>query len=409
MRGNTVIPKLSRRLSIVAGVLVTTPLALVACTAKSDSGAGAVAVTSTDSECSLGATTASTGQVVFNVTNNGSKVTEFYLFGANNRVLGEVENIGPGVTGKLAVDVSDPGQYDTACKPGMVGNGIHQALTITGAKKAKSEVPEDVVQAKGRYLDYVRGQLDGLVAQTTAFTAAVKSGDLNGARAQFARTRTFYERVEPVAESFADLDPAIDMRWDDTEDGKQPFTGFHRIERFLWPPQPSQVGEKGDDITKSDLDNIKTDTKDAIAAEADTLLKNVTALRDEVKKPDFAFEDQSFVKGPQGLVDEIARTKVGGEEDRYSRTDLWDFAANIDGSEALIGELQPMIAAKNQGLTDKITTQFKAVRDAINQYRQGDGYVGYNTVTAAQRKDLSDKIDALSAGLSQVPDLVLGK
>ncbi|WP_406603491.1 iron uptake system protein EfeO [Nocardia aurantia] len=401
-------PKLSRRWGVVAGVLVTTPLALVACTAKSDSADG-VAVTSTDSECRLGATTASTGQVVFNVTNNGSKVTEFYVFGANDRVLGEVENIGPGVTGKLTVDISDPGKYDTACKPGMVGNGIHQALTVSGDKKAKSEVPADVVQAKVRYLDYVRGQLDGLVAQTTTFTAAVKSGDLNGARAQFARTRTLYERVEPVAESFAELDPAIDMRWDDTEDGKQPFTGFHRIERFLWPPQPNQVGDKGDQITASDLDNIKSDTKDAIAAEADTLLKNVTALRDEVKKTDFDFEDQSFVKGPQALVDEIARTKVGGEEDRYSRTDLWDFAANIDGSEALIGQLQPMIAAKNPGLTDKITAQFKAVRDAIDQYRQGDGYVSYNTVTAPQRKDLSDKIDALSATLSQVPDLVLGK
>ncbi|MCX4092955.1 iron uptake system protein EfeO [Nocardia sp. alder85J] len=402
-------PKFSRRRCLVAGVLVSTPLALVACTSKSDSGSGAIAVTSTDSECHLSAATASTGQVVFNVTNNGSKVTEFYMYAKNNRVLGEVENIGPGVTGKLVVDVSDPGEYDTACKPGMVGNGIRQGLTVSGSQKAKSDVPADVEQANARYLDYVRGQLDGLVAQTTTFVAAVKSGDLNAARNQFGLTRTFYERVEPVAESFADLDPAIDMRWDDTEDGKQPFTGFHRIERFLWPPAPARVGDKGDDITKSDLDNTKTDTKDAISAEADTLLKNVTALRDEVKKSEFTFEHQSFVKGPQALVDEIARTKVGGEEDRYSHTDLWDFAANIDGSETLIADLQPMISAKNPTLMDKITSQFQAVRDGINQYRQGDGYLAYTAVTAPQRKDLSDKIDALSASLSQVPDLVLGQ
>ncbi|WP_194818935.1 iron uptake system protein EfeO [Nocardia sp. XZ_19_385] len=383
-------------------------MVLSACTAKS-SGTGDIAVTSTDSACELSSSSASTGTVTFAVANNGSKVTEFYVFGKHNRVLGEVENIGPGVTGKLVVEITEPGTYETACKPGMVGNGIRGTLEVTGEQKSKSDVPADVEQAKARYLDYVRGQLDGLVAQTTTFVAAVKSGDLAAARAQFGLTRTFYERVEPVAESFADLDPAIDMRWDDTEDGKQPFTGFHRIERFLWPPQQSQVGEDGDDISQADLDNAKTDTAALVNVEAEALLGNVTALRDEVRKSDFAFETQSFVKGPQALVDEIAATKVGGEEDRYSRTDLWDFAANIDGSETLIAELQPMITAKNAPLMDKITGQFQAVRDAIGKYRQGDGYVSYDTVTAAQRKELSDKIDALSATLSQVPDLVLGQ
>ncbi|MEV0246597.1 iron uptake system protein EfeO [Nocardia sp. NPDC050712] len=381
---------------------------VTACTAKSDSTAGAIAVTSTEGACELSAGTASTGTVTFNVANNGSKVTEFYVYGKNNRVLGEVENIGPGITGKLVVEITEPGTYETACKPGMVGNGIRGKLEVTGDSKAKSEAP-DVEQAKARYLDYVRGQLDGLVAQTTTFTTAIKSGDLAAAKAQFGLTRTFYERVEPVAESFADLDPAIDMRWDDTEDGKQEFTGFHRLERFLWTPQQSQVGEKADQITQADLDNAKADTKASIDTVADALLADVTALRDEVKKPDFSFENQSFVKGPQALVDEIAATKVGGEEDRYSRTDLWDFAANIDGSETLIAELQPMIAAKNAPLMDKITAQFQAVRDGISQFRQGDGFAAYDTVTAAQRKDLSDKIDALSATLSQVPALVLGQ
>ncbi|NED69518.1 EfeM/EfeO family lipoprotein, partial [Streptomyces sp. SID10244] len=101
-------------------------------------------------------------------------------------------------------------------------------------------------------------------------------------------------------------------------------------------------------------------------------------------------------------------TKVGGEEDRYSHTDLWDFAANVDGAETLIAEMQPMISAKDQALMDKITAQFADVRTAINQYRDGDGYVTYTQVTEEQRKDLSNKIDALSASLSQVPGLVLG-
>ncbi len=68
-----------------------------------------------------------------------------------------------------------------------------------------------------------------------------------------------------------------------------------------------------------------------------------------------------------------------------------------------------MIGAKDAALMDKITAQFQAVRDGINQFRSGDGFASYDTVTAQQRKDLSDKIDALSASLSLVPDLVLGQ
>lgn len=378
------------------------------CTAKSSSSDGAIAVTSTDSSCDLSRTEASTGTVDFAVTNNGDKVTEFYVYGNNNRVLGEVENIGPGLTGKLTVEVVDPGTYQTACKPGMVGDGIRTALTVSGEKKEKQQAPASVQQAKATYLTYVRGQLDGLAAQTKSFTDEIIAGNLDAARAQFGLTRTFYERIEPVAESFPDLDPAIDMRWDDTADGAEPFTGFHRLERFLWPPQQADVGEQPGDVAPADMANAKaTDTKQNIDAVAAQLNTDVGRLRTEVNKPDFTFETQSFVKGPQALVDEVAATKVGGEEDRYSHTDLFDFAANIDGSETLIADMQPIISAKNPALMDKITQQFAAIRADINAFRSGDGYASYDEVPEDKRKALSDQIDALSQSLSQVPGLVL--
>ena len=379
------------------------------CTAKSSSSSdGAIAVTSTDSSCDLSRTEASTGTVDFAVTNNGDKVTEFYVYGNNNRVLGEVENIGPGLTGKLTVEVVDPGTYQTACKPGMVGDGIRTQLTVSGEKKEKSQAPASVQQAKATYLTYVRGQLDGLSAQTKSFTDEILAGNLDAARAQFGLTRTFYERIEPVAESFPDLDPAIDMRWDDTADGTEPFTGFHRLERFLWPPQQADVGEQPGDVAPADMANAEaTDTKQNIDGVARQLDTDVNRLRTEVNKPDFTFETQSFVKGPQALVDEVAATKVGGEEDRYSHTDLFDFAANIDGSETLIADMQPIISAKNPALMDKITQQFAAIRADINAFRSGDGYASYDTVPEDKRKALSDQIDALSQSLSQVPGLVL--
>lgn len=384
------------------------PLALAACTDKTEASEGDIAVTSTDSSCDLATTDAETGNVSFNVTNNGNKITEFYVYGNNNRVLGEVENIGPGLTGKLTVEIVEPGTYQTACKPGMVGTGIREELNVTGETKEKAKIPADVEQAKASYLDYVRGQVNGFADQTAVFVAAVKAGDLDAARAQFGQTRTFYERIEPVAESFPDLDPAIDMRWDDTEDGAAPFTGFHRIERFLWAPQTSDIGEKPGDVTQADYDNaLATDNKAEADKAADELLANVNALKAEVDKPDFVFETGSFVKGPQALIDEVAATKVGGEEDRYSHTDLWDFAANVDGSETLIAAMQPIIAAKNPELMDKITAQFAAVRASIEEYQTADGYQSYDQVPEEARKAFSDQIDALSQSLSLVPGLVM--
>lgn len=397
------------RTAVVLGAVVATPLALAACEAKSSSD-GAVTVTSTDDACELSSTSLQTGQVNFEVTNSGSKVTEFYVYGQNNRVLAEVENIGPGLKGKLGVEFAEPGTYTVACKPGMVGAGIRKDVTVSGETKEKSQAPADVEAAKTRYLEYVRGQLNGLVAQTETFVGEVKADNLDAARNQFGLVRTFYERVEPVAESFPDLDPKIDMRWDDTEDGKVDFTGFHRIERYLFPPQPAEVGEGEGKVAPADAANAKTaDTKEKIAPIADQLLTDVKALRDEVSAPGFEFETQMFVHGPQALIDEIAKTKVGGEEDRYSHSDLWDIAANIDGSETLIAELQPIITAKNPKLMDKITEQFAGVRSFLEQFREGDGYVSYDKVTPEQRKELSDKVDALSATLSQVPGLVLQK
>jgi iron uptake system component EfeO len=390
-----------------AAAVVVLPVLLAGCTEKAGSD-GAIAVTSTNDACDLASTEASTGNVDFTVTNSGSKVTEFYVYGNNNRVLGEVENIGPGLSSNLSVEIVEPGTYTVACKPGMVGTGIRTDLTVGGERKEKADVPSDVTAAKAQYLEYVRNQVNTLQTQVSEFVGKVKSGDLEGARAQFGLARTPYERIEPVAESFPDLDPAIDMRWDDTEDGTLPFTGFHRIERFLWPPTPAEIGDAPGQITPADAENARaTDNPQAIAPIADQLLADVTMLRDEVNKPEFDFETGSFVKGPQALIDEVAATKIDGEEDRYSHTDLWDFAANVDGSETAIATMQPIISAKNQALMDKITTQFATVRDSVNTYRSGDGYVSYTEVTPDQRKELSNQIDALSATLSQVPGIVL--
>ena len=68
---------------------------------------------------------------------------------------------------------------------------------------------------------------------TDAFVAAVKTGDVEKAKSLYARPGWAGRAIEPVAESFGDLDPRIDLREADLETG-QTWTGWHRIEKALW-------------------------------------------------------------------------------------------------------------------------------------------------------------------------------
>ena len=118
--------------------LALTGLLLVgaACT-KNDSKpeGGALKVRSTDDACEVSSTEAPSGNLVFEVTNDGSKVTEFYLMADDgDRIIGEVENLGPGISRDLVVQAG-PGSYFTVCKPGMIGDGIRAAFTVTDSGK----------------------------------------------------------------------------------------------------------------------------------------------------------------------------------------------------------------------------------------------------------------------------------
>jgi iron uptake system component EfeO len=89
-----------------------------------------ITVRATDTTCEVAPQSAPSGRLQFIVTNDGSKVNEFYLLAEDGmRVIGEVENIGPGLSRDLVL-TAGPGRYITACKPGMVGDGIRSVFTV---------------------------------------------------------------------------------------------------------------------------------------------------------------------------------------------------------------------------------------------------------------------------------------
>jgi iron uptake system component EfeO len=381
------------RSGIAAVAAVAAGVSLASCATKESQKSGDAAaapteitVTATDTSCQLSKTSASTGASTFVITNNGTKVTEFYVYGEGDRVMGEVENISPGLQRKMVVTLNEPGKYQTACKPGMVGDGIRADFTVTG-----ESVPVDTAgkfqAASENYKQYVIGQTDALVTATEAFVAAVKKGDIAGAKAQYPTTRTYYERIEPVAESFPnDLDPRIDLREADLEPG-QKWTGFHRLEKDLW------------------VTGLQPDTN----AIADQLVADVRELHEGVEAPDYRVDSTQIAGGAQGLLDEIAISKITGEEDIFSHTDLWDFHANVEGSQAAVASVRPILDQRDAELGKRVDQRFADAFALLNKYRKGDGFVLYDTVTEAARQELSRAIDALSKDVSQVQGVIAPK
>lgn len=375
-----------RKSTLVLLTAAVLPCTLAACTAKSTASDGDVTVTATDDSCEVGATTGSTGTTTFQVTNNGSKITEFYVFADGDRAMGEVENIGPGLSRQLIVSLPEAGTYQLACKPGMVGTGIRQDFVVTGDSQAATDESGQLAEAADGYRRYIRSQIVALQDSTRQFVTTVQSGNVEQAKTLFPLARTYYERIEPEAESFGELDPKLDLREADLEPG-QAWTGFHRLEKDLW------------------VTGIQPDTN----AVADQLLTDINYLADQVNADDYSIDPTKIAGDAQGLLDEISKSKISGEEDIFSHTDLWDFQANVDGSQAAIAALNPILQERNPDLAQRIADRFADLDAALAQFRVGDGFVFYDTVTEPQRQELSRKIDALSAEVSRVQEVVAGQ
>ncbi|MGP3914483.1 iron uptake system protein EfeO [Nonomuraea sp. 10N515B] len=340
---------------------------------------GKIAVAATDTECKVAASEVAAGTTTFAITNGGAKVTEFYVYAPGDRVMAEVENIVPGLTRELIAELP-AGAYETACKPGMVGKGIRNPLKVTGEHK-KLTADAKLAEAVASYKRYVKSQSDTLLVKTQEFVDAVKAGKIDEAKALFPVSRTYWERIEPVAEIFGDLDPAIDGREADLAEGEE-WTGFHKIEKDLWIHKDvSKSGPMADKL----MADVKTIVEKANAAELTPL---------------------NLANGAKELLDEVATGKITGEEDIWSHTDLWDFAANLQGSKAAVQSLRPVLEERAPDLVKTLDEQFAAAEAALEVHRKGDGWQLHNELSKAELKTLSDAINALGEPISKIAPVV---
>ena len=371
---------------------------LAACTSNTtDSGGaggagGPISVTSSDSSCDVSATSAPAGNLTFDVSNSGSKVTEFYLYSADGRrIVGEVENIGPGLQGKLIV-TADEGSYQTSCRPGMAGQGIRAEFTVTRPAGGSPPPSADVgliSRAQNRYRAYVQKQVDILLAGTERFVSAYRSGQDDRARALYPDVRSHYEAIEPVAESFGNLDPELDAREADLAQG-QKWTGWHRIEKDLWPQRDPSYHALSTTERKKYGQNLLDTTR--------TLHSRIGTL---------TFTTDQIANGSSGLMEEVATSKVTGEEEYWSNTDLWDLAANVRGARVAFEDVRPILEERDPALATTITKRFAEIDRLLAQQESGHGYRLYTELGDAEIKHLANAVNALSEPLSHLTAAVL--
>ena len=368
------------RHAIACALAVASALALAACGSGSSNGGDSVNVGISDAGCSPTVLKLTAGPKNFVVSASGSgKVTEYEILDGT-RIIGERENITPGVTSKFSLRLN-PGEYVSYCPHGKsVEYG--KVIVTGGATGATSAGSKQLSEATSGYQQYVVAQSDLLVKRTAAFTAAVKAGDTAKAKSLYAGAREPFETIEPVAESFGKLDPKIDARENDVAKGEK-WTGFHRIEKTLW----------------------QDNTTAGLASFADQLNTDVRELQAKAKR--LTYQPAELANGATGLLDEVSKSKITGEEDRYSHTDLWDFAANVDGAHEAFKLLRPAVEAKNAALAKQIDARFNDVGSSLAAYRKGSGFVLYSALTPADTKKLSRSIDALGEPLSHVASIVV--
>ncbi|OKP88485.1 iron ABC transporter substrate-binding protein [Paenibacillus helianthi] len=239
-----------------------------------------------------------------------------------------------------------------------------------------SAAAADFTSAIEQYRAYVIEQSDAFVKQTEGFTDAVKAGKLDEAKALYAPARMYYERIEPIAEALGDLDPNIDARENDVDPAE--WRGFHKIEQALW----------------------QNKTTNGMAEVADQLLKDAQLLRAKVETVDI--DESLLVTGAVELLNEVSSSKVTGEEERYSHTDLYDFVANVEGAQKIYELLKPELAKKDPALEKTIGDKFTALLAELAPFKSGDGYVSYETLKEDEVRKLSQNLDALAEPLSNM-------
>nr|WP_295971683.1 iron uptake system protein EfeO [uncultured Bacillus sp.] len=262
-------------------------------------------------------------------------------------------------------------------------SGEEKASSVNKQEQTKKETATvDLHKEVDNYKAFALEQMDSFLIETEKFVNAVKAGDIETAKKLYPEARMYFERSEPIAESFGDLDPRIDGRLADIKEegkGEEEWTGYHKLEYALWAENTTEGYEEI-------ANQLLTDTKELHA-----LVQTVDV------EPDL------MITGAVDLLNEVSTSKITGEEEIYSHTDLYDFKANIEGAEKIFEILRDRIAEKDADLVSTLENRFAAVDKLLAEHETAEGgYVSYEELTEENTKALAAAVNQLGEPLSQM-------
>ena len=290
-------------------------------------------------------------------------ITEMELL-KDQRIVAEKENLAPGLDPVSFTVTLDGGAYQVYC-PGA--GTEYQNLTVTGQAAAApaGTVPSILAQGTRDYATYVVSQINGLTDAVKALDAVIQSGNMDAAKAAYAKARPYFEHSESSVEGFVvpgftvddnagNLDYLIDMRQSTPVDAKVGWKGFHAIERDLWQNNAITPGTK----------SLSTE-----------LVANAGKLQGVVANLQYKPED--LANGAADLIEEVQNTKITGEEEAFSHIDFVDFAGNVEGAQQAYAALRPGTAGdrRQPGGPDRQAVRGGAGHPRHLPRRRGDGRI----------------------------------
>jgi iron uptake system component EfeO len=333
--------------------------------------------------CGRGWTRPEPGKQVFDVRNTSGGAAEVFLTDAKTgAVYAEVEGLGPGAVRRMPVTLGS-GSYAFKCVPDDADAVTGPTVRITGGTSTgPAAVPvtqQDLIPAALAYQKWIQARMADLVKRTDVLRAAVDRGDLAAARDAWLPAHLVYERMGAAYRTFGDADAAINGTTAGLSGGVRDagFTGFRRIEYGLWHGESAR----------------------GLRGPADRLDKAVRALRDSW--PQQRMNPADLGLRAHEILENTVQFELTGRTDYGSGTNLATARANLDGTEALLGYLRPLLKTRDTGLPE-LDSWLDRTRRTLDACEHGGRWTPLSALDRTQREKVNADLGGVVERLADV-------
>jgi iron uptake system component EfeO len=316
--------------ALAAALAAALALALTACGSGGGGGQPSGVITVSSNQCGGTWHLTGPGWHTFEISNQSTGGGEIDLINpANGAVYDEIENIGPGTTTPMSLDVGS-GKYAFLCLFEDFSPLAGPTVTVGGhASGAPAILPvsyNDVLPLASKYHSYTEAGLQVLARETATLAADVRGGNLTAARRDWLTAHLQYETLGAAYDAFGNFDDQIDGRADAVGVNSPKWTGFYRLEYGLWHGQ----------------------TPARLTPVADTLNTNVRQLLKSWPSQQIPLLDIGL--RAHEILENALEFQLTGHDDYGSGTTLATTLANIAGTRELLSLLHPLLAPRYPGL-----------------------------------------------------------